>query len=489
MSPSAATQSTSSHSSFRFRDHSGRLRRSLVLLEILGDSLACFLGLSLAYWIRFETPLRSLGIETKGASYFTYLPLLHIGTLMFVGTFAALSAYTSAYLLRPNRSISILVRGVFFWVVVYLGTSLALKFEPAISRIFVAVAAITTLALLGSWRWLFYKLVSRDVIRECIAQTVVILGWSSAASHVVNAIRTDRNHPYNFVGYIATSAQDRAVLGRAPLQPVAPFEQLEDYLREHPINILVVADLDLTREQLVHVATLCERHYVAFKIIPSFFQIFISNLRLQTISGVSILGVEALPLDSVFNQLLKRMTDIVGAIIGLALSLPVMAVLAFLIRRESPGPVIYRQIRVGHNGRPFTIYKMRSMRLDAEAGSGAKWAVKGDTRRLRIGAFMREWNLDELPQFWNVLTGDMSLVGPRPERPELIAEFERTIPHYNPRHSVRPGLSGWAQVSGLRGDTSLVERVRYDLFYIENWSIWFDFQIMILTFVRRQNAY
>jgi lipopolysaccharide/colanic/teichoic acid biosynthesis glycosyltransferase len=150
--------------------------------------------------------------------------------------------------------------------------------------------------------------------------------------------------------------------------------------------------------------------------------------------------------------------------------------------------VIYRQVRTGRYGRPFTIYKLRSMRLNAEA-SGAQWAVSGDPRRLKVGAFMRENNLDELPQFWNVLVGDMSLVGPRPERPELIRKFEKEIPHYNPRHEVRPGITGWAQVNGLRGNTSLVERIKYDLYYIENWSLWFDLQILLLTFSRNKNAY
>ena len=129
------------------------------------------------------------------------------------------------------------------------------------------------------------------------------------------------------------------------------------------------------------------------------------------------------------------------------------------------------------------------MRLNAEAAGGAQWAKKNDPRRLRIGAFLREWNLDEVPQFWNVLVGEMSLVGPRPERPELIADFKYSIPHYNARHACKPGMTGWAQVHGLRGDTDLAERVRYDLWYLENWSVWIDFQILILTFAHRKNAY
>jgi len=232
----------------------------------------------------------------------------------------------------------------------------------------------------------------------------------------------------------------------------------------------------------------CERLYVQFKIIPSFFQIFVSNLRMQTISGVPILGVEALPVTHVANQTAKRAIDILGGLVGFLGSLPIMAIMALIIKKQSPGPIIYSQVRTGLHGRPFTIYKLRSMRLDAEK-TGAQWCVQDDPRRLPIGAFMRKWNIDELPQFWNVLKGDMSLVGPRPERPELIKKFEHEIPHYNPRHEVRPGITGWAQVNGLRGNTSLVDRIKYDLYYIENWSIWFDFQIMLLTFVKRDNAY
>ena len=143
---------------------------------------------------------------------------------------------------------------------------------------------------------------------------------------------------------------------------------------------------------------------------------------------------------------------------------------------------------MGRNGRSFEIIKIRSMRLDAENGK-AQWAKKDDPRRLKVGAFMREWNIDEIPQFWNVLKGDMSLVGPRPERPELIMEFKEEIPHYNARHASKPGITGWAQVNGLRGNTSLIERIRYDIYYLENWSLWFDLQIMVQTFFRKDNAY
>jgi lipopolysaccharide/colanic/teichoic acid biosynthesis glycosyltransferase len=143
---------------------------------------------------------------------------------------------------------------------------------------------------------------------------------------------------------------------------------------------------------------------------------------------------------------------------------------------------------MGRNGHTFSIIKLRSMRLDAESGTGARWCVKDDPRRLRVGALMRSWNIDEVPQFWNVLKGEMSLVGPRPERPELIENFKDEIPHYNARHNAKPGITGWAQVKGLRGDTDLGERIRADLYYLENWNVLLDFQVMAMTFFNRDNA-
>lgn len=227
---------------------------------------------------------------------------------------------------------------------------------------------------------------------------------------------------------------------------------------------------------------------IQFKLAPSVFRIFVSGLALETIAGMPVLGVNRLPLDSTLNVLAKRMLDIVGALVGLMISMPLIAIFGTVVYLESPGPVFYRQRRWGMNGVSFDIIKIRSMKLNAES-SGAQWCIQDDPRRLRVGAFMRRWNIDEVPQFWNVLKGEMSLVGPRPERPELISDFKHQVPHYNARHAAKPGMTGWAQVKGLRGDTDLAERIKCDLWYLENWSLLLDLQIMFLTFVNRKNAY
>jgi exopolysaccharide biosynthesis polyprenyl glycosylphosphotransferase len=252
---------------------------------------------------------------------------------------------------------------------------------------------------------------------------------------------------------------------------------------------VVLADLSGPRERSMEIASLCEREMIGFKIIPACFRIFVSGLQLETISGTPLLGVSRLPLDNSINFFVKRVVDILGALIGLAISLPIMAIFGAIVYLESPGAIFYRQRRTGIVGRSFDIFKIRSMKLNAEEGTGAKWCTEADPRRLRIGAFMRKWNIDEVPQFWNVLKGEMSLVGPRPERPELIAQFKHQIPHYNARHHALPGMTGWAQVKGLRGDTDLSQRIRADIWYLENWSLMLDVQIMFLTFFKRANAY
>jgi len=458
----------------------------LLAIQFGADLLACFAGLNAGYWVRFRSPMANWGVEHVPA-WSTYASLLILGTLFLVVSFSYLGLYSPRLLLRPNRTGYIILKGVFFWLVLFLSTSLIFKFEPPISRLFVAVSCAASFLSMVFWRQILFRILTLSRYRDRLVQKVAVIGWSPEASSLVTAIGADSNQPYWVCGVISTPQSPSPPPGVCKV--LGPIESLEATLQRHHIDIAVVADLDLTRSDLLDIAGACERCYVDFKIIPSFFQVFVSNLRMQTISGVPILGVEALAIRKLTNQFLKRAMDIAGALVGLAGSAPIMLVLAYLIRKESPGPLIYKQVRTGRHGQSFTIYKMRSMRMDAERNTGALWAIENDPRRLKIGAFMREWNLDELPQFWNVLKGDMSLVGPRPERPELIAQFEREIPHYNPRHEMRPGITGWAQVNGLRGNTSLVDRIRYDLYYIENWTIWFDIQILFLTFVRRQNAY
>ncbi len=449
---------------------------------VLGDTLVAFGGLSLGYWLRYRSPLGLLGIDVPDARFHDYLPLLLVGVVFLVGAFAQQGLYDGRMLLRKQHGLNLLARGTVFWVLVYLAFSLVIKFEPPISRLFVVIAGVVTLLLLWGWREIFYRVITSAALLPRLQQRVALLGWNPAAQGLVQEVQKSRAHPYAIVG----SIDDGTHPPMNPLRGLGSFHDLGTILREEEIDVLVAAHLDIPAEKLRAITAVCEHAYVEWKIVPAAFPIFLTGLRLQTVGSIPVIGVEDLAISRLFNRGAKRLLDVAGALAGLVVSAPVIAVLAAWIKLESPaGPVFFRQVRVGAGHEPFTLYKLRSMRPDAAASDAAHQSTRpGDPRLLRVGAFIRRWNLDELPQYWNVLLGDMSLVGPRPERPHHVDQLSAVIPHYLPRHLVKPGMTGWAQVNGLRGDTDLAERIRYDIFYIENWSLWLDCQILLLTFAR-----
>lgn len=490
------------------RATSNSLRETVVPLTLLtGDTAVTFTGLALGYWLRYASPLApssgdGLFIPVPDATFPRYLPLLLVGVALLVGAFAQFGLYDTRLLLRRYLSLNAILKGAAFWLVAYLGVSLVLKFDPPISRLFVVIAFLCVVGLLFLWRSLAYAVVTHTALVDHLRRRAVILGANDHASALVAELKRDPTHPYAFAGLITLPPS----VSPAPFLPIAPspsllfapspplpVSDLSAQLAATRADILIIARSDLPPAELSRIVETCERAYVEWKLVPGAFDIFLSGLRLQTIGRVPVLGVEELAINRLFNRALKRTVDLAGATLGLLASAPFVLLLAVLIKRESPrGPVLFGQIRIGADHRPFTLYKLRSMAPDAAAtDSSQQSTARDDPRLLRIGAFMRRWNLDELPQYWNVLRGDMSLVGPRPERPHHVDHLAHAIPHYQPRHVVKPGMTGWAQVNGLRGDTDLAARAQHDIYYIENWSVWLDVQILLLTFVRwrHSNAY
>jgi len=465
-------------------------QRTLPALLAAGD-LACVLaGLLAGYALRYHTALGSVFIAVPGARLSAYLPLILLGTAFLMGAFVHLNLYDERLLLRRYQALNLILKGTAFWFFAYLGVSLVLHFDPPISRLFVVFACGAVLVLLYLWRGLFYLVASSPARRGRVQQRVALLGWSAEARALAADVAATPAHPFRLVGVVELPAPAPS---RPPFDGAPPVlgmvAELPALLERHAIDVLIAARLDLPRADLARLVDLCEHAYVELKIIPSVFQVFVSGLRLQTIGSVPVLGVEELAINKLFNRALKRGCDLLGAGLGLAASLPLLAVLAALIRRESPGaPVLFRQTRVGAGHRTFTLYKLRTMVPGAAARDDEQVSTRaGDPRLLRLGGFLRRWNLDELPQFWNVLRGDMSLIGPRPERPHHVDQLAGVIPHYLPRHLVKPGMTGWAQVNGLRGGSALEQRIQHDIYYIENWSAWLDLQIALLTLVRWRN--
>jgi Undecaprenyl-phosphate glucose phosphotransferase len=221
----------------------------------------------------------------------------------------------------------------------------------------------------------------------------------------------------------------------------------------------------------------------AVRLVPDLARTFTLNASVEDFDGTPVILVTESPGQG-WNAVLKRTFDFIFALIGIVVLSPALLLLAILVKLDSPGPALYAQERVGLNGRRFQMHKFRTMRVDAESGGKAEWSRPEDPRRTRLGSMLRRLSLDELPQLWNVLVGHMSLVGPRPERPVFVKQFRASIPNYMLRHHVKAGITGWAQVNGLRGDTPLDRRIEYDLYYIKNWSMGFDMKILLLTVLR-----
>jgi exopolysaccharide biosynthesis polyprenyl glycosylphosphotransferase len=442
------------------------------------DALAVFGGIMLAIWLRFfsdwiplHKPLPPLELYWQGAG---------IATMIFVLVFAAIGLYE-----RPQRGtfsdqIPRLVRGVLWGIGLAMVLAFAVRTDPPFSRLTTALSFFTILGLVLLERYILFGVELLIARRRGVRDGVAILGVGERAVELHASLENDPRLRCRVTAFLQLDADEPDA--RIPEQLIQGTpDDLGRLLASGKVTQVMLSELRLGRDELVRIADQCERAMVSFYIVPDLFGILTSRVEIRHVDGIPLLGIGNWPLDRIGNRLAKRTIDLVGATVGLIVSAPLFLLLAVLIRRDSPGPVFYRQERCGEGSRRFTMHKLRTMHVDAEAGEGPAWSRRADPRCTRIGAFLRRYSLDELPQFWNVLKGDMSLVGPRPERPHFVDRFREDISNYMWRHVFKPGMTGWAQVNGYRGDTDLQARIRHDLYYLENWSLAFDFKILLRT--------
>lgn len=457
------------------------------ILALAGDVALILASFVLAYWVRFESGWFSLDhFNWAKPNLPDYTRLIFFGFMTVLIGLPGKGHYGMDNLLMPRQVLKKLWASISLSVLIFTGLTFTLHTKPPVSRLFVLLSLVFILLAVFAWRLGLSRVLNTPKFRALLGRRMIVLGSVGDAFRIQTGVMGTPDLIY--VGWVDVGGH-RTTVVKSDRSYLGSIHELGSLLRQHAIDLVVLSQTDgLQREAITSIIKICEDQHVGFRMVPQYFEILISSLRPGNIGGVPVLGLEMLPLDKLSNRFKKRLVDVLGALFGLALSAPVIALFTALVYWESPGPVFYQQSRVGLNGKRFNIIKIRSMRLDAET-AGAQWAKENDPRRLRVGAFMRKWNIDETPQFWNVLFGQMSLVGPRPERPELIAKFKNTIPHYNARHMYPPGITGWAQVNGWRGNTSLEERIRHDIWYMEHWSLSLDFWIMFRTFFKQKNAY
>ena len=477
-----------------------RYNRLLVAFYVISDALLAGWAFILAYGIRFESGLIPV---SKGYPAIDQ----YVGVLPFVVVLTPLAFHLQGtYRLRRGRSrvddfFGVLVGSIIATVLGVVSTlyvqayyvSDAAKAQGAyevsqmVWGLFLAINVVFTSA-------------SREAVRELLERRwragiglkrILIAGAGDLGRLVADRMLQHRELGYQVIGFI----DDRAGgdhLGYRGLPLLGTLTEVADVAQREKVDQLYVALPLEEHAKLLELFNATSREVIDVKVVPDLLQFIALRARLEDLDGLPIISVNDVPLQG-FNAWVKRALDaVLSAAALLVLGIP-MAILALIVKRTSPGPVFYHQERMGLDGRQFHVYKFRSMYQDAEDDSGPVWARDDDPRCTPVGRFLRRFDLDELPQFWNVLTGDMSIVGPRPERPYFVSQFKQRIPQYMLRHKVKAGITGWAQVNGWRGNTSLEKRIEYDLYYIENWSVSLDLKIMWLTLVRglfsRSEAY
>lgn len=454
---------------------------------MLIDAVVLALSYFLAWLIRFVGPMSATAVRTR--SFQQYMLMLIFIIPVYLLLYQAFTLYTPMRMQGRRLVLANIVKANSLGLLILMFTFYMID-EGDFSRTTYIMFYLINIVLQWGTRMLIFALL-RDMREKGMNQTQMIcVGYSRAAEEYIDRVLANPQWGYVIRGILddnvpaGTAYRGIKVLGRiANLNVILPENRLDE----------IAITLGLSEYyRLEEIVALCEKSGVHTKFIPDYNKIIPTKPYTEDILGLPVINIRYVPLNNTFNAMVKRAMDIVGSIAGIIVTSPIMLLMCLLIKLTSPGPLIYKQERVGLHNQNFRMYKFRSMEVQPESEEKKAWTVKNDPRVTGIGKFMRHTSIDELPQLFNILKGDMSLVGPRPERPFFVEKFREEIPRYMVKHQVRPGLTGWAQVNGYRGDTSIRKRIEYDLYYIENWSIGLDIKIIFLTFFKgfiNKNAY
>lgn len=441
------------------------------ILAVL-DAFICLLSVNLAFFLHF---FRYQGSYYIGLNY--YLQLM----IYIIPAYFLLYHYFDLHASFRHKSllseIGKIIQANFFGVIFIFVLLFFLK-EVHVSR--------KVILLFGAFNSVFtavFRIGLRRILRSMRAKGynlkhLLLVGWNEVSAEFYDKVMSNRNLGYDFIGYLSHSKVSTS--GRN-IPYAGGFGTLSAMLEKKGIDEVIIS-LDYNEfSDLGEIIDACEKAGVKSNLLPFYTKYLPTKPFIDEIEGMPLINIRKIPLDNMLNSFCKRTFDIAVSVLMLILLSPLLLFTAVGVKLSSPGPVIYRQSRVGRNKRLFQMYKFRSMKVNTSGSDMTTWGTKNDDRRTGFGAFIRKCSIDELPQLLNVLKGDMSLVGPRPERPFFVDKFREEIPLYMLKHLVRPGITGWAQVNGWRGDTSIEERIKCDIYYIENWTFLLDIKILFMT--------
>ncbi len=458
-------------------------QKTLNKIQIFLDLGIVVIALVLAYGLRFAN------YEGTYLKFESYIPTL----VLLIPLHFLLYYFLGLYEPRRRKSLTFEVGKIIqanFLSTMILFTLLYLIKEIDYSRQVLIYFVVFTSILTIAERVMLRAILNNIREKGYNKKHVLIIGAGRLAKRLIMALKENRYLGYEILGIV----DENATVGKSlvGVTVIGGISDLENIIKESKIDEIFITISTREYDSFRKIIKICEKSGVRTQIVPDYARFIPAKPQMDEVEGIPLINIRHVPLDNFLKAFGKRAFDVAVSLVGLVLCVPLFLIIVISIKLDSPGPVMFSQERVGLNKKNFMMYKFRTMKVQAAEESDQEWTTKEDHRKTKLGNVLRKASLDELPQLWNVLKGDMSLVGPRPERPFFVEQFREKIPRYMVKHHVRPGITGWAQVNGWRGDTSIRKRIECDIYYIENWTFMFDLKILVMTvfkgFVNR-NAY
>ena len=461
-------------------------------LQVVMDAVVMIVSYAFAWWLKFSSGFvdKEIGV----LSFEFYMRALILIVPLYILLYYAFNLYTPKRVQGRRLEFSnIVLANTVGLLILMAGFFLALSYSEQLKKFFRSLFIYFFMIniILEEIERLMIRAFLRSIRKNGYNQKhILLVGYSKAAEQYIDRIKQNPQWGYNIRGILDDNIA-RGTMYKG-VKVIGSVGNLSYILPENKLDEIAIT-LGLEEYyKLEKIVAECEKSGVHTKFIPDYGNIIPTRPYTEDLLGLPVINIRYVPLSNTFNALIKRLTDIMGAIICIIIFSPIMLTSAVLVKMTSKGPLIFKQERVGLHNKPFQMYKFRTMYVQTEEEEKKGWTQKNDPRVTSVGRFLRKTSLDEFPQLFNVLKGDMSLVGPRPERPQYVEKFREEIPRYMIKHQVRPGMTGWAQVNGYRGDTSIRKRIEHDLYYIENWTLGLDIKILFLTVFKgfiNKNAY
>ena len=470
--------------------------RLLTLFRILIDAGIVILVFMLSYYLRFDvnSPLIKWGIISEPIGYFAslqeYMKSLFALVPCYIISYHVFKLYDPKRVKSRKAELAAIIGANIVGLIIVTAVLFFDRRGVSYARLFIIIFVVTNTAVSMIVRFSITTAIRKFRRSGHNKKHILLVGYSRTAEGYIDRLKSNPEWGYLAHGIL----DDKVEIGHTyrGIHVIGKISELQKQLEDHDFDEIIITLAIDHLDKLEKIVSITEGSGVHTKFVPDYNNIIPTRPYTEDLDGLPVIHVRKVPLSMSFNRLIKRTMDIIGSILLIILTSIPMLIIAILVKTTSEGPLIFKQERIGLHNKPFMMYKFRSMRMQSEEDEKEGWTVKDDPRVTKVGKFIRKTSLDEFPQFFNVLTGKMSLVGPRPERPQFVEKFREEIPRYMIKHQVRPGITGWAQVNGYRGDTSIRKRIDYDLYYVENWSVRLDIKILFLTVFKgfvNKNAY